>query len=98
MIGGGYVSSASNTIDYITIPTAGNATDFGDLTRSVYTHDATSNATNERGLFAGGQEGSASNTIDYITINSAGNATDFGDLTSSRNNISATSNAGKRKV
>ena len=32
VFGGGYISAASNIIDYITISTTGNAINFGDLT------------------------------------------------------------------
>jgi hypothetical protein len=31
VFGGGFVSASNNTIDYITIASVGNATDFGDL-------------------------------------------------------------------
>jgi hypothetical protein len=70
----------TNVISYITIATAGNATDFGDLTQARYAAAGTSNQT--RGLCAGGLTPSRVNTIDYITIASVGNAIDFGDLTS----------------
>lgn len=69
-----------NVIDYVTILTAGTATDFGDLTVSRWSAGACSSST--RGLFAGGNIGGAtSNVIDYVTIASAGNAIDFGDTT-----------------
>ena len=42
IFGGGYTGSASNVIDYITISTPGNATDFGDLTVAREGNDATS--------------------------------------------------------
>ena len=32
LFGGGNTGSASNVIDYVTIASTGNATDFGDLT------------------------------------------------------------------
>ncbi len=68
-----------NTMDYITMDTTGNATDFGDLTISRYGPSGSSNAT--RGVFAGGYAGTTYyNTIDYVTIASTGNATDFGDI------------------
>ena len=81
--GGMDTSSATfwNQIDYITIGSTGNATDFGDLTVARQGITGCSNAT--RGLFMGGEGGSGrSNVIDYVTIASAGNATDFGDLLS----------------
>ena len=72
--GGGNDGSYVNTIDYWTIPTQGNAVDFGDRTVSLY---AEACASNTRGLFGGGVY---TNTLDYITISSTGNAADFGDL------------------
>lgn len=81
--------AASNVIDYVTIASTGNATDFGDLTVATYGLAGTSNAT--RAIFGGGDAG---NTIAYITIASTGNATDFGDLiNTSVYNLAATSNA-----
>jgi hypothetical protein len=68
-----------NVIDYVTIQTLGNATDFGDLTVGRYGLGGCSNAT--RGVFGGGYGADQLNTLDYITIASPGNATDFGDLT-----------------
>jgi len=68
-----------NVIDYITIGSTGNSTDFGDLTVARYGPTGCSNAT--RGLILGGETGSGfSDVIDYVTIASTGNATDFGDL------------------
>jgi len=70
----------SNVIDFITIASTGNATDFGDLTQARGSLDCGfGNST--RGLFAGGYAPGDVNTIDFITIASTGNATDFGDTT-----------------
>lgn len=66
----------SNVIDYVTIATVGNATDFGDLTAVTGFISGCSSST--RGLFAGGYINT--NVIQYITIATTGNATDFGDL------------------
>ena len=76
-----------NTIDYFTMATPGNATDFGDTThaRRPIGNVQVSNGT--RGLFAAGYSTTytnGSNIIDYITIATTGNAIDFGDLTVSR--------------
>ena len=68
----------SNTIMYVSISTAGNALDFGDLTRTGNWMAACSSAT--RGVFAGGGDNGRSNIMDYVTIATTGNATDFGDL------------------
>ena len=67
-----------NTMDYFTIASTGNATDFGDLTVAVRGGFGMSNSS--RGLLAGGNNPSDQNTIGYITIASTGNATDYGDL------------------
>ena len=85
LFGGGYTPSFINTINYITIETAGNAIDFGDLT---YTDSnvCSSGASRTRGMwFGGGEEPSAeNNNINYVTIATTGNAADFGDLTQAR--------------
>jgi hypothetical protein len=79
---------ANLVIDYVTIDTTGNATDFGDPPSGQgNSTSATSNAT--RGVMGGG--GSSEDTISYITIANTGNASDFGDLTVGRGYIGATS-------
>jgi hypothetical protein len=78
------LNSAFNNIDYVTIASTGNATDFGDLTNSVYGATGMSNSASGRGYFAGGSTypaGVIGSTINTITIATTGNATDFGDLT-----------------
>ncbi len=73
--------SITDSIDYITISTAGNAQDFGNSTDSRYTYSTCASAT--RGFMAGGAF-SLVDTIDYITFSQTGNAIDFGNLTQSR--------------
>jgi hypothetical protein len=81
----------TNVIQYITITTTGNATDFGDLTESMY--DTAGCADDTRGIRGGGFTSNQVNTMDYITILTLGNATDFGDLTVSRNRLSSLSDS-----
>lgn len=71
---------ASNTIDYITVSTTGDATNFGDLNNAVFTGGALASRT--RGLYFGGEQapGTQINVIDFVTIASTGNASDFGDV------------------
>ena len=76
--GKGFAASGDSTskINVVTIKTAANATDFGDLTTSG------SNCTSCRGnstrvIFVGATP--ASNVIQYITPTSTGNASDYGD-------------------
>ena len=70
-------------IEYITIASTGNASDFGNLLSATTAHPAGA-ASNTRGIFAGG--GSSIDVIQYITIASTGNASDFGDLVTGRAN------------
>ena len=79
-----------NVIDYITIASTGNATDFGDLSNTSYNNAACSSTT--RGVFALGNSSGTVNIMDYITIASTGNATDFGDLASAMTDEAGTSN------
>ena len=81
-----------NVIDYITMLTKGNATDFGDLSQSTFRAGAVSNAT--KGLYIGGSTNAGAatvNTIDQITIGSTGDATDFADLATATSGHSAAS-------
>jgi len=86
-----------DTLQYITISTTGDATDFGDATTASYMHSGCSNDTGDRGIYGGGYNHDASgaqNFIDYITISTTGAGTDFGDLTSARYQLSSCSNGG----
>mgnify|MGYP003646431937 FL=1 len=82
--------SRQNSMEYITIGTLGNGTDFGDLTSAKAYLAGAGNDT--RGLFAGGDNGSAINNIDQFTFMTLGNCTDFGDLSSVRTYFNGTSN------
>jgi len=70
-----------NTLEYVTAASAGNTTDFGDLTVTRNATAGTSDGT--RAVFGGGSS-NYSNVIDYITVASTGNASDFGDLTTAK--------------
>ena len=81
---GGWVNTPStvytNVIDYITISTAGNAVNFGDLLDK--TSYLGSVASRTRGVYVGGSaEGTTQNVMQYVTISSTGDAINFGDLT-----------------
>ena len=76
--------SKVNIIDYVTIASVGNATDFGDgVAAADYNPSGMCNSTT-RGVFGGYNDGSYNNTISYITIATTGNGQDFGDLTNLR--------------
>ena len=72
------VSGFSNEIAYVTIGTAGNAADFGDLT--VITDGNCKISSREIGITAGGANDSIKNVIQKFVISSTGNAVDYGDL------------------
>ena len=81
--GAGYSNpwAATNPIDYITIATPGNSTDFGDLTVAKQGFPGVGGGTSGRGIWAGGYASGYVVSIDYVTISTTGNAADFGDLT-----------------
>jgi hypothetical protein len=96
--GGGNTGSFTNNMGYVTIATAGNATDFGNLT--VARGEAVPTASNRtRGIWAGGWNGSANvSTIDYVTIDTLGDASAFGDLSSTRRAHAGSGNSGTRGI
>ena len=81
------------TIEFVTIPTTGDANDFGNLTQQRAGSGACASPT--RGLFAGGYDGTGPNynIIDFITIATLGEAQDFGDLTDDPNHLAGCSNS-----
>ena len=67
-----------NRIDYVTIPSTGNAVDFGDSQTARCRSQSMCNST--RGVFSGGDGPSGSlSSIDFITIATTGNSQDFGE-------------------
>jgi hypothetical protein len=93
---GGIAGDAGvNTIDYISIATTGNATDFGDLVTPASVGGAASSVT--RGVISIGQDenngDAASAKLEYVTIATTGNATTFGDLTLARFGATGLSNS-----
>ena len=90
MFAGGEGSSGSlNVIQYITISSTGNTTDFGDLTAVNETMSAAASST--IGLFMGGT--SQTDRCEKVTIGSTGNASDFGNLSVGRGNGAGASTA-----
>ena len=70
-------SAVADNIEYVTIASTGNSTDFGDLSVKTrgYSQQGTSNKI--KGLM----QGNGDTTIQQLTIASTGNTTDYGDLT-----------------
>ena len=78
---GGATPSTINVIEYITMASTGNGTDFGDLTIATQLFSIGVVSSPTKGIFAGGSTGSTVNTIHYVEIATTGNALEFGDLT-----------------
>ena len=91
------VSGAGNVIDYITIASTGNATDFGDMLTGIHAGGSCSPGT--YGYFLGGDSTpytpTNSNVIQRITIASTGNSTDVGDLAFLRNSSAGAATASR---
>jgi len=92
--GSGGSSDRKNTIDYVTIASKGNASDFGDYSQSAEFVVSASSST--RGLMAGGQgnapAGAYNDDIRYVTISSTGDTTDFGNLVSAKGGMGGVTN------
>ena len=88
---GGISPNIMNTIDFITIATTGNSTDFGDLTETKYHTTATADPTRAV-VFCGTSDAPIRNTIEFVTIATTGNATDFGDATAAKFQAGGSSN------
>jgi len=81
--GGGRTETSSNTnsnvMDYITMASIGNASDFGDLTNASPRTMATSNKTNGV-VQLGSASGNPQVTVEFVVIATTANSSDFGDL------------------
>ena len=84
VIAGGNNPSYLADIEFVTLSTTGNATDYGDLSDSRASLAAVASRT--RAVFACGYSPGDVNTIDFISIASGGTAQEFGDNTASGNN------------
>ena len=99
---GGYVEGNSpdtdvNIIEFVTIATEGNATDFGDRTQVGRLPACASNDT--RCVMASAKTGAGNqDTIDFVEFATTGNATGFGDLTSARASMCMSCNSTTRGI
>ncbi len=90
---GGTISGYSNTMDYITISSTSNATDFGDLSTGKASVSSTSNGITGKGVVLGGADATVTyNAIEYVSIMSPADAQDFGDLLNKVQGSCGTSN------
>ena len=87
--GGGTIPSGgprTDSIDYIAIPTVGNATSWGSLS-SARGSGLAGGSNGTRGLFSGGGTGggpTAVSTVDYVTIATTGSTASWGSLNTAR--------------
>ena len=97
--GGQVIPSTSpgtvNIIQFVTMATTGDASNFGDLTKDR--RDAYGVQSSTRGVFAGQETkfptSAAVNILDFITIATTGNAQDFGDMLESGNTTASGSSS-----
>ena len=100
VIAGGWNGSENNVIDYVSITSTGNATDFGDLVITRRNYGGGIGSTT-RGVFTGGYNpsvGPDAASMDYITFATTGNAADFGDLSVAGQSLSSTSGGNTRSI
>ena len=83
-----------NFIDFVTIATTGDGTDFGDLTEGASFTGSGINSPTRAIRTCGTRQtnASAGNIIDYVTTQTKGNATDFGDAITKKNALAGCSN------
>ena len=99
---GGYQEGHSpdtdvNVIEFVTIATEGNATDFGDRLQVGRLPACASNDT--RCVMASAKTGAGNqDTIDFVQFATTGNATNFGDLTSARTSMCMSCNSTTRGI
>ena len=76
-------SNNPKMVDYITIPSQGNAIDFGDMTGNATFYGGGVSSNTRAVYFGGSTPGGSYKTdeIQFITISSTGDSQDFGDLT-----------------
>ena len=83
-----------NNIDYITMASLGNASEFGTLDQKLYRIAGLASPT--RGVMSGGNTPTPSsvaiNIIQYVTISTLGDTKDFGDLTQNMSGAAGLSN------
>ena len=95
-VGGGTNAGRHNAIEYITITTPGNSTDFGDLTGVSENGASASNqarVVHKKGITSGsGWPASYVNDIDYFAPATTGNASDFGNSTYYSGRLAAVGN------
>ena len=90
----------TNIIEFVTIATEGNGTDFGDLDTTHRRLGGSGHSSQTRGIITGGSGDSPgeTNVIQFVTIASIGNATDFGDLLNPKDNMMSKNGSSTRML
>ena len=89
-------TSYDKKIQFITLATTGDTTEFGTLSSGRYMGGGAGGASQTRGFFFGGLvsgQPAGDNIIETVTFATLGDSTDFGDLTVGRRSIAAVTNA-----
>ena len=94
LIMGGYGSpdTSMEEIEYITISTLGNATNFGELTSGKQASYSGLGSRTSAFCAGGSTVPAGTNVIEKITISSTGNGVDYGDLTAAKSSGGGVSN------
>ena len=90
----------TNIIEFVTIATEGNGTDFGDLDTTHRRLGGSGHSSQTRGIITGGSGDSPgeTNVIQYVTIASFGDATNFGDLLNPKDNMMSKNGSSTRML
>ena len=90
----------TNIIEFVTIATEGNGTDFGNLDTVHRRLGGSGHSSQTRGIITGGSGDSPgeTNVIQYVTIASLGDATNFGDLLNPKDNMMSKNGSSTRML
>lgn len=86
----GGAGASRGVLDYVTMASAGNATDFGDFSEDDRNQQCEAGGSTTRAIYVGFE--SKKRKSDYINPASTGNGTDYGDTSYDHNNAFVTSN------
>ena len=80
IFGGGHNPSLTNIIDFITISSLGNGSDFGDMVGANRVGVQGQVSSNIRTIFGSIRTPSITNRLEYVEFRTKGNGSDFGDV------------------
>ena len=90
----------TNIIEFVTIATEGNGTNFGDLDTGHRRLGGSGHSSQTRGIITGGAGDSPgeTNVIQFVTIATLGDATNFGDLLNPKDNMMSKNGSSTRML